>query len=158
MKTKDDRTKQVLCMIYRIKDSIPQYLLLKRIPKKGAFWQPVCGGVEKNEELLIACFREMREEVSIGAENIKTIHLDLFKFTMDKHYISNEPIAPITESCLGFEIRKGVKADITNNIYPEHEKFEWFEFDQAIEKLKWKENKIAFNILNERLNEVKNDK
>jgi 8-oxo-dGTP pyrophosphatase MutT (NUDIX family) len=151
MKTKDDRTKQVLCIVYKKEDSIIKYLLLKRIPDKGAFWQPVSGGIEKSEELLTACFREIKEETGITVDKIATIHLDLFEFTMDKHYLTNEPINPITESCFGFEVSKGIEVNITNNIYPEHDKFEWFEFDQAIEKLKWKENKIALNILNERL-------
>lgn len=40
----------------------PRFLLLLMRPDRGGFWQPVTGGVEKNEALVDAALREAGEE------------------------------------------------------------------------------------------------
>ncbi|MBL4937881.1 NUDIX domain-containing protein [Clostridium sp. YIM B02515] len=54
-------------------------LILKRIPERSGYWQPVSGGVEKGEELIETVLREVSEET--GIKNIKSV-LDL-EYTFD---------------------------------------------------------------------------
>lgn len=54
-------------------------LILKRTPEKSDYWQPVCGGVEKGEELTQTVIREILEETGI-TEIESIIDLD-YNFT-----------------------------------------------------------------------------
>jgi 8-oxo-dGTP pyrophosphatase MutT (NUDIX family) len=142
------RTKQVECIVFRKKKKI-EYLLLKRTPEKGGFWQPPCGGVERSDNsLLDAAYREIYEEVGIPKENIIGVIENVYRFTMNKDYLTGEERAPLTEHVLGFEVESDVKVKLDSNIYVEHEAFKWVLFEQAIKMLKWDDNKEAFKALN----------
>ena len=143
------RTKQVMSIIFRKNKDKYEFLLLRRIKEKGGFWQPATGGLEDSDESrLHAAFREVLEETGIKREEIKRTIEDLYSFTITNHYITNEPIQPITEYVYAFEVNKETKVDIHNNIYPEHEEFKWVNFEEALNLLKWENNKEAFSKLN----------
>ncbi|NJO18331.1 MAG: NUDIX domain-containing protein [Thioploca sp.] len=147
------RTQQVECIVFRRKEDI-EFLLLKRIPEKGAFWQPPCGGVEQDDKSLIdACYREIEEEVGIGKEQITNVIEDVYQFTMNNDYLTGEESTPLTEYVFGFEVKPDVEVKLDANIYVEHEEFQWVSFDKAIEMLKWDDNKEAFKALNKILTE-----
>ena len=59
---------QVLIYIYRETERGREYLMLRRIPAGGGFWQGVSGGVEDDEDVLTAACRELREETGFTAE------------------------------------------------------------------------------------------
>lgn len=60
------RTTQIECIVFRKTKNVFEFLLLKRLPEKGGFWQPISGGVEKTDNSLInAAFRELKEEANI---------------------------------------------------------------------------------------------
>ena len=49
------QTHQAEAIVFcRYQDSF-RYLILKRRPEDGGFWQPVTGGVEEGESVLEAC-------------------------------------------------------------------------------------------------------
>ena len=52
-------------IVFRYVNKSYEYLLLKRIESKGGFWQPLTGGVEKEENLNQALTRELWEETGI---------------------------------------------------------------------------------------------
>ncbi len=47
-----------------------QYLMLRRVPERGGFWQGVTGGVEEGERLIDAARREVMEETGLRPNTI----------------------------------------------------------------------------------------
>ncbi|MBR9676636.1 NUDIX domain-containing protein [Candidatus Woesearchaeota archaeon] len=141
------RTKQVECIVFRKKEKF-EFLLLKRVPEKGSFWQPPCGGVEQNDKsLLDACYREIEEETSISKDKVIKVIEEVYQFTMHNDYLTGKESTPLTEYVFGFEVKPDVKVKLDANICVEHEQFQWVPFDKAIEMLKWNDNKEAFKAL-----------
>lgn len=139
---------QIECIVFRKNCSGFEFLLLKRIPEKGGFWQPPCGGLEENDESkLNAAYREILEETGIKKEQIIKVIENVHHFVMDKHYLTNEPIIPIEEFVYAFETTNETPINIHNNIYVEHDDFKWVCFDEAIKMLKWENNKDSFKKL-----------
>ncbi|MDD5651316.1 MAG: NUDIX domain-containing protein [Candidatus Nanoarchaeia archaeon] len=144
------RTIQLMSIIYRKNKNKYEFLLLKRIPEKGGFWQPPCGGLEKEDKSkLEGCFREIKEETGISKDKIIKIIENIHSFTMNKHYLTKEPIKPITEYVFAFEVDKNVNVKLDSNIYPEHSEYCWVSFDKALNLLKWENNKDSFKKLKE---------
>jgi 8-oxo-dGTP pyrophosphatase MutT (NUDIX family) len=139
---------QLECIIFRKKEELLEFLLLKRVSEKGGFWQPPCGGMEKEDKSeLDAAYREIFEETGIKRNQIIKVIKNVHQFIIDKDYLTSEQIEPIKEIVYGFQVSSNVKITIENNIYVEHEKFRWVSFDEAIKMLKWKNNKEAFKKL-----------
>jgi len=62
---------QLECIVYRKRGNKIEFLLMKRIPEKGGFWQPPCGGMENEDKSLKdAAFRELSEEANISKKDI----------------------------------------------------------------------------------------
>jgi 8-oxo-dGTP pyrophosphatase MutT (NUDIX family) len=59
---------QVEAIIFRRKNSTIEYLLLKRLPGRNGFWQPITGGVEEGETQEETLRREIKEET--GMKNL----------------------------------------------------------------------------------------
>src|SRR3989344_6632207 len=58
---------QVEVIIFKkLQTGEPSYLMLKRVPKRGGFWQPVTGNVEVGETFEAAALREIQEELGIS--------------------------------------------------------------------------------------------
>jgi 8-oxo-dGTP pyrophosphatase MutT (NUDIX family) len=143
------RDTQLGCIVFRKRNEVYEFLLMKRIPTKGGFWQPPCGGLDEEDcSRIEGAYRELLEEASITKEQVIRVIEDVDTFVMDKHYLTGEPIPKITEYVYGFEISPEIEVSIENNIYPEHEEITWVIFDKAIELLKWDNNKTAFIKLN----------
>ena len=140
------RTAQVECIVYRINNNQTEYLLLKRIPAKGGFWQPVTGGIEEDDKLE-AAYREVMEETGIQRDQILRTIEDVHYFVMDKNYLTNKPIPRMEEFVYAFEVHPDTEVSIHNNIYPEHEEFQWVNYETALRMLKWDSNKDAFKKL-----------
>ncbi len=144
------RTTQLECIVFRRKNNEIEYLVMKRIPKKGGFWQPVCGGMEESDSTLIeAAYRELKEEANINKEDIIKVYENVHHFEITKHYLTGEPIPTIKEYVFGFEVNEGFNVSIDKNIYVEHEEIKWVPFEEAIKLLKWENNKDGFKKLNE---------
>lgn len=58
---------QVEVIVFKRAGDSYLFLLLKRNPKKGGFWQPITGNVEVGETFEAATLRELREETGIQA-------------------------------------------------------------------------------------------
>jgi dATP pyrophosphohydrolase len=146
------RTTQLECIVFRRNNDKIEYLLMKRIPKKGGFWQPPCGGMEETDSTLLeAAYRELKEEANISKEDVIAVLEDVHYFEITKHYLTGESIPTIKEYVLGFEVSPEFNVSIDNNIYVEHEEVKWTSFEDAIQMLKWQNNKDAFEKLNEML-------
>jgi dihydroneopterin triphosphate diphosphatase len=124
-------------------------LILKRIPQKSGYWQPVCGGIEENEEALDAVRREVFEETGIG-EILDIIDLE-YSFTYEE--TKNGKLMKMQDVCFGAEI--DTISDI--KLSDEHEKYLWCSREEAKQYLKWEHNLIALDRLLEILSYTKQD-
>ena len=128
---------QVQAILFKKISGRLHYLLLKRTLEKEGFWQPVTGGLEEGETKVEALEREVLEET--GIENIARIIDDVHYFEYSDPYF-------IKEYVFGVEVHPNEKIVIDGK---EHSQFKWCSFQEALELLKWDENKKALSRLNE---------
>ena len=114
-----------------------QYLLLKRNPERGGFWQHVTGGLEKGETRIEALKREVLEET--GIENLVRIVEGVYCFELSSPLHEKEYV-------FGVEVLLDEEVEMDKN---EHSEYRWCSFAKASKLLKWKENKEALGKLNE---------
>jgi dATP pyrophosphohydrolase len=140
---------QVQGILFRKINGEIEYLLLKRSPEKEGFWQPVTGGLEEGETRLQALEREVLEET--GIKNTARIieNVDYFEYS-DAHFIKGYEF--IKEYVFGVEVDSNEKVTIDGK---EHSQFRWCSFQEALQLLKWDENKKALSRLNEILSSQK---
>ena len=127
---------QVEAIIFRKNGNKTEYLLLKRVPEKNGFWQPVTGGLEEGETRTEALFREIKEETGIK-NPIRLIEgLYYFEFSdpnLNQEYVYGVEVSPTEELVIDGE---------------EHSEYRWCSFREALQLLSWKENKEALKKLN----------
>lgn len=128
---------QVEAVIFRRYGSKVEYLLLKRIPERNGFWQPVTGGVEEGETRKEALHREIMEET--GVKNVLTVIEDLFHFEFSDSGILYQ------EYVYGVEISPSAEIVLDGK---EHSEYKWCSFQEALQLLSWEENKTALRRLN----------
>jgi len=127
---------QVEAIIFRRNGNKVEYLLLKRLPERNGFWQPITGGVEEGETRNEALRREIREET--GIKNIVAVLGDLYVFefsdpSLNQEYVYGVEVSPSEEIILDQK---------------EHSEYKWCSFQEALQLLHWKENKEALRKLN----------
>lgn len=136
-----DRDYQINGIVFKregksIKDV--KFLLLKRIPQKGGFWQSITGGAFFSEEKIKALKRELKEEANIEEKGIKNIINTNYSFSF-----INENGEELREYVYGVEIDPGQKIIISK----EHSEARWVDFKTALKLLKYESNKRGFRIL-----------
>ena len=127
---------QVEAIIFRRNNNAIEYLLLKRLPERNGFWQPVTGGVEKGETRKEALHIEINEET--GIKNLISLTEDLYYFEFsdpdpNKEYVYGVEVSPLENLMLDGK---------------EHSEYRWCSFQEAMQLLHWKENKEALRKLN----------
>ena len=146
---------QIEAFLFKRTDGKIQFLLLKRIPRRGEFWQPITGGLEEGETKIEALKREVREET--GIKNI-------IKIIEDVHYYEfqdlpfMEPLKRhghaykhLKEYAFGVEVSSNEEVVLDGK---EHSEFKWCGFQKALRLMKWKENKEALKKLNRILSHI----
>ena len=130
---------QVLVYPVRRRADRWEYLLLRRIERRGGFWQGVTGGVEDDEELQETACRELREETGLEALELRTV---AYTYTVpvedewQEMYPESHPVE-LTEHV--FWAR--VDSQAADRIDPsEHDASRWCRFEEALGMLKWSEN------------------
>ena len=143
-KNTNNRIAQVEIIIYKIVNQSPLFLLLKRIPERGGFWQAITGGVNKEEDTIKAAKREVREET--GIKNYLNFIDNVYYFEFDNDFQKG-----IKEYVFGAEIGKDVKIKLSD----EHSEEKWCDIREALQFLKYETNKTAFkklfNLINKEL-------
>jgi len=127
---------QVEAIIFRMNGNKIEYLLLKRVPEKNGFWQPVTGGLEEGETRTDALFREIREETGVKS---------LIRLIDGLYYFEFSDPNPNQEYVYGVEISSSVEIVLDRK---EHSEYRWCCFQEALQLLHWKENKEALKKLN----------
>ncbi len=126
----NQKNKQIEVFFYKKeKTGEIRFLLLKRTVETGGFWQPMTGGVEKEETLEQAIKREAEEETGVtNILNIINTECNYEFEVNEKNYI---------EYIYGAEVPIESKIILSD----EHTEFKWVDEKGAFELLKWPGNK-----------------
>jgi len=127
---------QVEAIIFRRNGTVIEYLLLKRLPERNGFWQPVTGGVEEGETRDEALQREIMEET--GVRSIVAVIEGLYYFEFSDPNLNQEYV-------YGVEVSSSEEIVLDPK---EHSEYKWCSFQEALQLLHWKENKEALRKLN----------
>ena len=131
---------QVEVILFKKKNDKTFFLVLKRNPQKGGFWQPITGNVKPHESFEQAALREMEEETSIKEylEFIDTGYsFDFFDDNRNQH-----------EKVFGIHVSKVSKIVLSS----EHTGFQWVSKEDALNRyLKYPGNKEGLMKLCEKL-------
>ncbi len=112
-------------------------LLLKTLPERGAFWQPVTGKVEPGETIQKGALREAIEETGLAPlRSIESLGMD---FTFDGKW------GPTHETVFYFETYPGCPAATLDK--KEHSEFVWLPLDEAHSRIHYEANRKAFTKL-----------
>lgn len=116
-----------------------QFLILKRMPDRSGYWQPVCGGIEGNEETDEAVKREILEETGI-TEIMNVIDLE-YSFIYEE--TKNEKLMKMQDICFAAEVATVMNIKLSD----EHECYLWCSKNEVGQYLTWEHNLIAFEKL-----------
>jgi len=121
-------------------DKTIRYLMIKRTPEDGGYWQPVTGTLNDGEKLLDCVKRELNEETGIQADHIINISEVLYKFDWkNKH---GDTILEFV-----YAVQYPAKTEIV--LSPdEHDDYKWCSYDEAMETLYTDNNKNALKLVN----------
>ena len=119
-----------------------EYLLLKRkLHWKG--WEFAKGGVKIAETKKMAVRREMREETGLKPLKIKRFNFS-GKYKYDKKYLDRKGL--VGQSFTLYAVGTRMKDAKIDNI--EHSDYIWLDFEKALEKLRWENQKKSLKIVN----------
>ena len=65
------RPEEVAIVVRRPGDAGPEYLVVLRSPEKLGYWHLIAGGVEWDEQPVVAATRELAEETRLVAEPVR---------------------------------------------------------------------------------------
>ena len=132
----------VFIVVYSRHNGRIKYLLLKRkIHWKG--WEFAKGGVKFLETQRRTVRRELKEETGLKPLKIKKFNFS-GKYKYDKKYPGRKGITGQSFTLYAVETRmKDAKVD---NI--EHSDYIWLDFEKAMEKLRWENQKKSLKIVN----------
>jgi 8-oxo-dGTP pyrophosphatase MutT (NUDIX family) len=116
-------------------ESAHEFLLLRRTPTRGGFWQGVTGSVEAGETLDDAAVRELLEETSLTPRRVLRANYD-YSFPARR-----DPGSSVLERIREhvFVALLDAKVDPTIDAL-EHDAWDWFTFDEALTWLRWPQN------------------
>jgi 8-oxo-dGTP pyrophosphatase MutT (NUDIX family) len=127
---------QVEAIIFRRNSNMIEYLLLKRLPDRNGFWQPVTGCLEEGETRTEALRREIKEET--GIKNLIRVIEGIYYFEFSDPNLNQEYV-------YGVEVSSTEEVTLDGK---EHSEYRWCRIKDALQLLSWKENKEALEKLN----------
>lgn len=123
---------QTEIVIFKKQGSEMLFLILKRNPQKGGFWQPITGGVEQGETFEQTAVREVYEEIGIAEAKLLDIDFSFEFFDHGENHL---------EKCFAVEVSPDAEIILSD----EHTEFKWVDIETAINQfLKYPNNKKAF--------------
>lgn len=143
---------QVLVYPFKQSEEKIEFLLLKRTEERGGFWQGVTGHTERSEKIIECAKRELLEETSFIP---KFIFQSEYSYTIAiKEEMKNQFPPDITE-LIEYVFLARIDQEDDPTIDPvEHVEWKWCSYEEALELLKWEENKKALEYCNNLLSEL----
>lgn len=129
----------IMVWLYQWANAEPLYLLLKRNPSLGGYWQPVTGYIEPPENNRTAALRELLEET--GIEKYEQV------FDPEHYYFFDMNGQKCAMSVLAVEVKNPPAVRLSE----EHTAFQWLSYADARRQLYWPNNKQALDILHVKL-------
>jgi dATP pyrophosphohydrolase len=117
-----------------------RYLMLRRIPQRGGFWQGVSGGVEWGELLADAARRELAEETGFAPLRLEPVDCS-YTFPMQDEWVEMYP--PGTSEVIEHVFLAVVESSQPRLSSDEHDAWRWCTFEEALALLAWPENMVA---------------
>jgi len=141
--------KGIFLVVYSIYEGKTRYLVLKRkLHWKG--WEFPKGGIEKGESIKKTIMRETKEETGKNPITIKKFDIN-GKYNYNKYYPDRAGFKGQTYKLYSVNIDFGkIKIDKR-----EHSGYKWLEFNKAVKKLTWINQKKCLRIVNDWLNKAK---
>ena len=131
----------IMAFVYYFPDNMePVYLLLKRTPQLGGYWQPVTGFMEQNESAVQAALREIEEETGLKSPR-QIMDID-FRFSF---FMEEDGIRCYVDT-LGVEVEHS-----QIELSFEHTDYRWLGYQKARELLYWDNNKKTLDLLHDQL-------
>lgn len=143
---------QVYVWIVCRKNGLTKYLLFKRGPKSGGFWQGVTGAPFAAEPAEKGASRELFEETGIGPNSpVEYLNFSYTFLLMGEWKKAYRPeVEKITEVVFYTFVEELVAPQLSH----EHEQFKWCNFEECLQLLKWPNNKKSLHILHKKLNDL----
>jgi dATP pyrophosphohydrolase len=128
-------TETVSAFVHRRRGGFQEFLLLRRRPEGGGFWQSVSGKILEGEKATEAAIREVREET--GLEVVRLRPMDF----VNSFYDARRD-AIFLEPCFAAEVGVG---DV--QLSREHDQARWEPFEKARETMNLPTHRFAMDAL-----------
>lgn len=118
-----------------------EFLIIKRVPEDGGFWQPLTESLEEGEAVKACLRRGLKEE--LGIESAKEITDRIWSFPWENRF--GEPNIDLV---YGVQISGGEKIIINPE---EHSEYKWCSHGEALKLLGKDNNRRAFKYFKEKI-------
>ena len=137
---------QVLVYCYRLIEGAPRWLLLKRVPERGGFWQGITGAIEPGEPLKDAALRELREETGLSPLTIRQSPIQ-YSITVRPEWAYRYNYDPAVQQLTEYVFVGQLAADAMPVLSDEHSDFCWKSTEDALPMFKWPKNAEALELI-----------
>lgn len=129
------RSDSVLAVVFRRAGGAKtfRYLVLKRAPSHGGFWQTVSGNLDEGELPEVTAAREVAEETGLQPKRVLPIEFVNTFYNNGAVYL---------EPCFGVEVESEAVT-----LSDEHVESAWVTERQALALLRWPGNRMALMVL-----------
>ncbi len=114
-----------------------EFLVLRRSPRKGAYWHGVAGALEAGETYAEAAARELREETGLAAKPVEVA--EPYAYLLDDEPEFRELVPPGTEEIVVRTFLVQSAPGWEPQLDHEHDEHRWCSVAEALELLHWPE-------------------